>query len=94
MPQYIGVFLKKVILENLVNHDIKTNNFYCYLLIDPKNREVFYIGKGNRKRYEGHQYLYRSKNKHKNNKISNIIKESGYFIAQIVYSTNDEQKSL
>lgn len=57
---------------------------YVYELIDPRNNEVFYIGKGCRNRLKDHvchvkneQLSYKKKNPHKYNKINSIL-EDGY----------------
>ena len=57
---------------------------YVYELIDPRNGEVFYIGKGCKNRLKDHvchvkneQLSYKKKNPHKYNKINSIL-EDGY----------------
>lgn len=82
-----------VILENVVDHDLSSDNYYCYILINPKDGRAFYVGKGKRKRYADHVYPYISKNKHKNYTIRNILEESGHYIARIVYTTPDEDQA-
>jgi len=82
-----------VVLDNVVDHDLSSDNYYCYILVDPKDGRVFYVGKGKRKRYADHVYPYISKNKHKNYTVRNILLESGHYIARIVYTTPDEDQA-
>lgn len=82
-----------VVLDNIVSHDLSSDNYYCYVLVNPKDERVFYVGKGKRKRYADHVYPYISKNKHKNSTVRNILKESGHYIARIVYTTPDEDQA-
>ena len=84
------MFPSTIIIENTIKHDFYSNNFYCYLLKDPKTKEVFYIGKGKHQRIIQHKYEYTSNNHHKNSTVKNILNESGAYIAEIVYSTQDE----
>ena len=34
------------------------NNFYIYILIDPRDNTPFYVGKGKAKRYQSHEKEY------------------------------------
>lgn len=83
--------MKNILLENLTGHDITSDQYYCYLLLDPTDRRVFYVGKGKRRRFRDHVYTYNSKNQHKINTVQNIIKNHGFYIVQIVYSAKDEE---
>ena len=85
--------MSKVIIENICNHNFSTDDFYCYMLLDPKDRSVFYIGKGRHRRIDSHQFPSTSKNHHKNHKIAKVVAESGFYIAQIVFTTNIEQQA-
>ena len=83
--------MKNIKVENLINHDLKSSKFYVYELVDPSTNSVFYIGKGHHYRFRDHLYLYSSNNKHKNNTVAKILKESGYYTARIIYSAKDEE---
>ena len=50
------------------------NRFYVYILIDPRDNQVFYIGKGTANRIKHHEYEARNtdKNSKKLNKIRKI----------------------
>jgi hypothetical protein len=85
--------MKNIKIINSVNHDFKTDNYYCYELIDPSNNEVFYVGKGKHYRFRDHLYPYSSNNKHKNNKIKKILEENTYIIARIIFSCISEQQA-
>lgn len=46
--------------------------YYVYLLIDPRDKKVFYIGKGYKKRVESHLNDFKDKEKEKSKKIKEI----------------------
>jgi len=69
--------------------------FYVYYLIDPRNNEVFYIGKGtgNRMYYHENQILKGKKIKHsfaKFDRIREILEEGYEVIKTKVFETDDE----
>lgn len=79
------------IVENTVFHDFESDMFYCYMLVDPQTSQPFYIGKGKRYRFKMHVYpCHTRNNSHKHRKLTKIVKESGHYIARIVYTTPDE----
>lgn len=80
---------------NTANHDFKTSNYYCYVLKDPENNQPFYVGKGKRDRVFHHQYsCTHGNNEHKRNKINKILDVSGYYLAEIVFTTSSEVVAL
>jgi hypothetical protein len=87
------MFPSFIILENTINHDFNSGNYYCYLLKDPRNKNIFYVGKGRNARIVYHKYEYTSNNHHKNSTIKNILNDSGAFIAEIIYTTSSEKEA-
>lgn len=49
------------------------NEFYVYALIDPRNDQIFYIGKGSKKRHLQHVKEYSKTSSSKNDVIESII---------------------
>lgn len=87
-------YLNQYVIENIVGHDFYTDDFYCYMLIDPSTSQPFYIGKGKRDRFKKHVYPCNARNNtYKLRKLSKTMKESGHYIARIVYTTPDEDQA-
>jgi hypothetical protein len=67
--------------------------YYVYVLIDPRNSQPFYVGKGKGERVKRHYYNWSSVDKsniYKRNKI-NKLKQLGYEPKyEIVFESNDE----
>lgn len=75
--------------------DIMDTQYYVYELIDPRNGEVFYVGKGNGDRmYHHRKQAFRKKgfkiNPHRSRRICKIINE-GYNIVYKKYECESEQ---
>jgi hypothetical protein len=72
--------------------------FYVYHLIDSRNNQVFYVGKGNNIRMFVHETRVRNKYKCGNIKLYNtifkIIKSNNEILYSINYSTNNEDNAL
>ena len=68
--------------------------YYVYVLLDPRNNQPFYVGKGNKDRVNRHYYNWSSvdkSNPHKSNKIKKL-KLLGYQPTyEIVFESVDEQ---
>jgi len=65
---------------------IEKIKYYVYILIDPRNGEIFYVGKGKGNRINDHIkgfFIEKKKETEKNRKIEEIIK-SGNKVKQIV----------
>ena len=60
--------------------------YYIYCIIDPRNNEPFYVGKGSNKRYLDH-LKYDKNNRRKTNKINKIISDG--FIPIITFLMTD-----
>lgn len=87
-------YTNNFILENIVSHDFNSDTFYCYMLIDPTTSEPFYVGKGKRYRFKMHVYPCHTRNNtHKHRKIQKTMRESGHYIARIVFTTPDENQA-
>lgn len=73
--------------KNLTNID---NNHYVYLLIDPRNNEVFYVGQGVNSRVNQHQQEAKKSDKEtdKINRIKDIL-DAGYEVKKFIYSSNN-----
>lgn len=69
------------------------SHYYVYLLINPFNGEIFYVGKGKGKRAEGHlkENLRGTLSNGKKHKIINEIVESGEKPDIVVFSNNLEE---
>ena len=80
-----------VSIVNTVGHEFISNNYYCYILIDPSNNKPFYVGKGKGNRVFYHKYTSISTNKHKNNTITRIFSHHPYYVADIVFTTPSEE---
>lgn len=69
--------------------------YYVYELIDPRNNEPFYVGKGKNKRMYSHvQMVKRNKklsNPYLQNKINKILNENQDVKYKKIFSTNDEE---
>lgn len=63
----------------------QTNAHHVYALIDPRNRTIFYIGKGKGKRSEAH-VIESNKSNHESNKLKQIrdIHSDGYKV-EVIY---------
>ncbi len=77
----------------------KNKDYYVYLLIDPRDNQVFYVGKGKNLRTFDHEYCAQiTKEDQKNDKLKLIteIKNEGYEIKREIYSnlTEDEAFNL
>lgn len=74
--------------------------YYTYQLRSSKNQQIFYIGKGSGARMFKHIQIAQSnsKNRLKNpklyNKISKILREGFYVIAEIIFKSTDENLCL
>ena len=71
------------------------NKWYVYKLIDPRNDEIFYIGKGQKYRMYNHHYDVKKGKSPNNNyqlfrKIRDIIKDGYEIKYKKVYTTNNE----
>ena len=70
--------------------------FYVYELIDPRNNEVFYVGKGTGNRAYVHQYIVEkygkdvTNNSDKFNLIGDILSDGLDVIVKKVFKSNDE----
>lgn len=75
-------------MEDLTNKD-----YYVYLLIDPRNNEVFYVGKGIHERAKQHQQEAQRTDKEtdKLNRIKEILDE-GYEVKEFIYSANNSEE--
>lgn len=73
------------------------DRFFVYLLIDPRNEQIFYIGKGTKKRPYHHLVESNRKgkiNRFKTNRISDIL-GSGYEVDIYYFETNlNEQQAF
>lgn len=72
-------------------------NYYVYFLIDPRNKEIFYIGKGKNKRVLSHLSAFKNgktKNSNKYDRIYEILK-SGHDLIHFIFSNDmTEEKAL
>ena len=70
-------------------------NWYVYLLIDPRDDSIFYVGKGRNKRMSSHaKYAFSGTsyvNEKKNLQIMSII-NSGAFVKEVVFATYDKEE--
>ena len=70
--------------------------YYLYLLIDPRNNKVFYVGKGTGNRAYAHQTIVENHGKdltgntEKLNLIVDILNEGLDVIVEKVFESNDE----
>lgn len=72
-------------------------NFYVYQLIDPRNKAVFYVGKGQGNRMYQHQEIAKkgmSENRKLYYKIKKILLEGEDILYKKIFETNDEKKAL
>lgn len=77
------------------NHQVTSDNvgvYYVYQYVDPRNDEIFYIGKGKHRRFEFHlkENPQTSRNKLKSNRIQSIRKD-GYepIVSFIIENINE-----
>ena len=71
--------------------------YYVYVLIDPRNDQPFYVGKGKGDRVLQHYYewdLNRTSNRHKTRKIKKLQKLGYEPQYEIVFESSDEQTVL
>lgn len=72
--------------------NIEKRDYYVYLLIDPRNNEVFYVGKGIHSRVKQHTYEAKKSNK-ETDKIKRIndILNSGNKVKEVIYSSRNTE---
>lgn len=82
-----------MILETFKRFSLPENHkFYVYFLIDPRNNNVFYIGKGKGKRINDHEYqALRGVCSKKCNKIKSIIESGNKIIKYKIAGFDNEQ---
>lgn len=74
---------------------MKNKQYYVYALVDPRNDEYFYIGKGKGNRHVSHfTNLDFDKNTLKNQRISEIEKEFKSPKAEILFADLDEETAF
>lgn len=76
---------------------MKQNEYYVYALIDPRNNEYFYIGKGKGKRYLAHTQNSNSKKDFNLTKLNKIkeIKDDGLDVKiDILFPNLDEETAF
>lgn len=74
---------------------MKNKQYYVYALIDPRDNEYFYIGKGKGNRYTSHSsYRDFDQNTLKNQRISEIENEFKRPIPEILFTDLDEETAF
>ena len=76
---------------------LKSTRFYVYVLVDPRDNSVFYVGKGCRERCHAHFKEYKSgkiSNAAKFRRIAEIVKDGFEPISQIVFKDMTEANAL
>jgi hypothetical protein len=68
--------------------------FYVYLLVDPRDGQPFYVGKGSRRHKRAQTHLRRSHNAAVNERIAEIRQGSGEPRIEFVLHTDDEQAAF
>ena len=76
--KHISAFSEKA-LESL-------NGFYVYVLVDPRNNKVFYVGKGTGNRVFSHEIESEKASKFEKQKIRKIreIEKDGFFVQRVI----------
>lgn len=75
--------------------EIMMNRYYCYSLINSKNLQRFYIGKGTGRRMYQHKYTYKTtSNRLLGNYIAKLLSEGHHIIYEKVIDKADEQQAL
>jgi hypothetical protein len=73
---------------------LKVKEYYVYFLIDPRDKKVFYVGKGKDKRIDAHMKQWLKKqniNINKDNRI-NEIETDGYQVIKQIYKDKLSEK--
>jgi len=77
---------------NTLENQIPLKKYYVYLLIDPRNKEVFYVGKGQGERALQHVRVAKNDSEgHKNNRILEI-QASGNDVKELVIGRYDSEE--
>jgi len=84
-------------IENYLQKEVKLKEHYVYELIDPRNNEVFYVGKGVGHRVEQHQKDAENDNSTKKFKRINAIEYVNLEVIEKIigrYDTDNEAKAV